>query len=781
MNTEKDVEHQVRKIIERVTGATFSSPNNTDGYLEFDHVRLLLETKLNLGDGSKALAQTIHYVHTMRHVNLILLADARSFIMVAPLDLADHPDVDWTRAPSSPCPELTRLISEQGTLQSEDLSTLGDVFLERARSLAQKQKVEIDSGNMERAFAHFADSVLSRVKHSAITEVDLFISCITRDDGDAYVHPRKVNTLVVDTKEYAINVKAFRRFFSVYKRGYSPSQIDMFQATRDRLIEGEARRRQGAFFTPSIWVDEAHQAIEDALGASWRDECIVWDPCAGTANLTRDYDFQDLILSSLEESDISTIRREGYNTGAQAFQYDFLNPEVGDNDLPRSVKKMLKDGAEQGKRLVFLMNPPYAEDGVAGAKGKSRKGVASTTLVNKTMPKLGRANRQLYAQFLFQCEQVASEYGYEEKAVGIFCKPTFMTSSSFAKFRSFWYRRYSYQSGFMFQASHFADVSGAWGVSFTLWNEGNTEPTQNLPITLKDSDAGGIIALREKALYSATGREASKWVSALSPKTSSTDTPKFSSGLKVREVEGNDRGTAPNGLGIMCNKANSPMKSATDVFFLSGKPTDKGCCNFDLTEGEGWRRAIALYSARKLVNGNWINDKDEYLAPQTDKEGYEQWVDDCHVYTLLHSSNNMTSMRDVRYREKTWQIHNQFFWLTREEALQAYDHADALPMYRDARKSRHEPYFASILSDLNLSPLAQEILDDLNAILRDPSTHKARTEADPSEHALSWDIGVYQLNRLLKGTEAWVLLKEKHLRLRDQLQDGVYTYGFLKR
>ncbi len=126
-----------------------------------------------------------------------------------------------------------------------------------------------------------------------------------------------------------------------------------------------------------------------------------------------------------------------------------------------------------------------------------------------------------------------------------------------------------------------------------------------------------------KTLYCSEGREASAWVSDLAPKSSSIDTPKFSSGLSIKEVEGNNRGIAPNSLGIMCNKGNNLVDSATGVLLISGKPSDKGRCNHNMTEGEGWRRSIALYSARKLSKDTWINDKDEYLVPSV----YEGVVD----------------------------------------------------------------------------------------------------------------------------------------------------------
>ena len=234
-----------------------------------------------------------------------------------------------------------------------------------------------------------------------------------------------------------------------------------------------------------------------------------------------------------------------------------------------------------------------------------------------------------------------------------------------------------------------------------------------------------------------------------------------------------------NSLLYFSNNGNSLQDSQTLAYFTSS--CGSRAHGLSVLAGESWRRSIALYSARKLVKGHWVNDKDEYLAPQTEKEGYEQWVDDCHVYALLHSSNNMTSMRDVEYKGKNHNIHNHFFWLNKSDALNMYDSSESLASYRDCQKSKHTPYFAEVLPSLSLSPLAQELLDDLTEILRDPNTHKLRASADSSLHAISWDIGVYQLNKLLKVDTRWVTLKRKALLLRDQLSCGVYRYGFLKK
>jgi len=602
-------------------------------------------------------------------------------------------------------------------------------------------------------------------------------------------------------------------------RGLSAKDAEVLLSMRDRLMEDGARRRQGAFYTPRLWVDEAHREIEKSLGAKWREECIVWDCCAGTGNLTRDeHDFKNLILSTAESPDVKAIIRGGSNKGAHVFQYDFLNPDAespffeeedGDNVLPLAVKKLLKKGAKEGKRLVFLINPPYAT-ARNGVKTTSSKANVSSTIVNSAMKdaKMGACSQQLYAQFLFQCEQVAQEYGFKQKSVGVFSPTLFMTSGSFAKFRPFWYERYSYESGFLFQASHFADVSGAWGVSFTLWNEGKTEITQDLPITLKDLDMGEVASIGHKDLYNADGRKASDWVREPVKGIKTTDAPQMKSGLNVGQT---GRGNlTPQALLYFTSNANCIAQNQVVFFTSSCGSASNG---LSVLAGEGWRRSIALFSARKLVTGDWANDKDEYLAPNTEAEGYEQWLDDCHIYALLHTSNNMTSMRDVVYKGKSHNIHNHFFWLTRQEALDLYgNHPDTRKLYQDAKKNPipyekeegvlgedltpqwrkdGDPYFAHILPTLNLSPLANEILDDLKALhvesfsLRSQTTSVLEKGKSIDLHLQAWDAGVYQHKKLwatdptLKSK--WEALKVKHRQLAKNLEHGVYTYGFLKK
>jgi hypothetical protein len=635
-----------------------------------------------------------------------------------------------------------------------------------------------------------------------------------------YPHPSKRGVLNVPgyPEGVLVDLDQYRSYFEHFEQGYRPSEVKRFMSMKDRLVEDDARRRQGAFFTPSLWVEEAHREIDRVLGAGWRRDCVVWDPAAGTGNLTRDrHDWGCLISSTVERPDVGAMVQHGWG-GRHVFQYDFLNPDAespffgpedGPNVVPAAVDRTLREAAKAGKRLVWFMNPPYGTAGINGAE--SRAGIADT-VANRGMKaaKLGSPSQQLYAQFIFRCRQVAEQYGFRDYTVALFSMHKFMTSGSYRPFREWWYAAHGYRGGFLFQASHFADVSDAWGVSFTVWESGGkTDPKQDHPIRLTDERNFAVVTDGVKHVYNADGREASVWVRAPVKGMKGVDAPQMKSGLI----------TAPQGeglagtLGFWANHSNSLQYSTQLVFLLSSAYAH------GLRNGGGplypanWRRAVALYGARKLVLDNWAIHEDEYLVPDESKPGYDQWVNDCHVFAILDPKNNCTAMRDVQYRGQEWRIKNHWFWRTRRASLDALDTRETPALYRDCeREPVREPnvnpitgedetqpweatgdaYMAHQLATgaVTLSPDARKVLDLLDALWVKSLPHREAyyagrpvNDKEPDLHLTAWDAGVYQAKHLWRDlfpTE-WAELREAHRALAARLQDGVYDYGFLRR
>jgi hypothetical protein len=554
MLVEKDVENNYRAGISRARpGATWTSPHNTDGVATWTGettpatVRLLLEAKYDLDLKSRVaacgvLGQVLLYLKRFEAAgdalpNVILVGDRDECFVLATDAVRGFMDlpIDWTVAPSKGNPELTRALVSGVNILPYVHDVGGGVdfkdLVGRVEVLASGKQATVRASetNIGAIFAYWRDRVFRDGRgKQALTpteQVDVFLRCLFQP-GDVYPHPSKRGVLNVPgyPEGVLVDLDQYRSYFEHFEQGYRPSEVKRFMSMRDRLVEDDARRRQGAFFTPSLWVEEAHREIDRVLGAGWRRDCVVWDPAAGTGNLTRDrHDWGCLISSTVERPDVGAMVQHGWG-GRHVFQYDFLNPDAespffgpedGPNVVPAAVDRTLREAAKAGKRLVWFMNPPYAEDGDAGLNTERKAGVASETKVagDCRKAKMGRVSRQLYAQFMFRCRQVAEQYGFRDYTVALFSMHKFMTSGSYRPFREWWYAAHGYRGGFLFQASHFADVSDAWGVSFTVWDSGGkTDPKQDHPIRLTDERNFAVVTDGVKHVYNADDREASEWV-----------------------------------------------------------------------------------------------------------------------------------------------------------------------------------------------------------------------------------------------------------------------------
>ena len=268
--------------------------------------------------------------------------------------------------------------------------------------------------------------------------------------------PAKRRKTVVTKAFGEVSIKSregFQSFFAHFSSSYSPSQKDKLTAVVDRIVEDTTRRKQGEFFTPAIWVDKAHEYIDSVYGENWKEEYVVWDPAWGTGNLTRDYKFGELYVSTLNQSDIDTANQMGYNPEAVKFQYDFLNDDY--EKLPEGLRKAI----EEGRQIIVLMNPPYATSSNM-VQGTSKKGIGFTRMNSQMNElKMDRAASQLYAQFFYRLSKI------ENIRIAMFTKPTFMTGQVYKEFRNQVLSKYVLKSGFVMNAKDFEGVK-SWPLTF---------------------------------------------------------------------------------------------------------------------------------------------------------------------------------------------------------------------------------------------------------------------------------------------------------------------------
>jgi hypothetical protein len=339
----------------------------------------------------------------------------------------------------------------------EDLPTA----IDKCKDLNQnvKRLIPVTPHNITEVYNYFEKNVVGSHKLSTNELSNLFIQILI-SPGENYLHPIKGKKVVVTKNFGEVTVKskeAFESFFSHFSREYTPREKEALTSIVDRLVEDTTRRKQGEFFTPTIWVDKAHEYISSVFGEDWKEKYVVWDPAWGTGNLTRDYKFKELYVSTLNQSDIDTANQMGYNPEAVKFQFDFLNDP--DEKLPQG----LKNAIDEGREIIVFMNPPYGTSSTSENKHKEGTSLTKISDIMK-LEKLGKSCEQLYAQFLFKIKSLKINH------ICIFAKPNFFSSSGFTEFRTKVWYEYHFKNGFVMDSSEFADVK-KWPLTFTIWNK----------------------------------------------------------------------------------------------------------------------------------------------------------------------------------------------------------------------------------------------------------------------------------------------------------------------
>ena len=783
------------------SGTEIKHPFDCDGYISTkvgsgDLLKMIIEYKYNEDMKQKTviakiLVQVVFYLKRfedagMELPNVVMVGDINECFVMHSNDLLKYLewDVNWKTAPSDAfrkCPDMVLAIAEDEQINpyvfwiDKDFDFKDVVAKIHHLCENVKRYVRITEHNIASIFEYFRDRVLLKKDTLTANEaVSVFIGLITNDEA-YYIHPKKKNTLITPNGNVPVNSASFASFFNQYAREYTPQERMNFTAIADRLLEDTTRRRQGCFNTPTKFVDFAHRMIEKELGDNWRDEYVVYDCCCGTGNLTRDYRFKELYCSTLDKGELELGSR--YNPEATKWQMDFLND--GDDCFDRG----LICAFEQNKPIVFFINPPY---GTACNQYKANKTNSNNTDIRGDMnkEKFG-GSENLQHQFMYRITKLVQKYHLTNAYFALFSNPIWLSGSKQGKFLENFSSQWECKDAYLFQASHFADVSDVWGISLTLWKSDNhATPITEYNMKLIDIlDDGSIDVIGKHTIYNSYFyTKASDWVKEQIPRCLDMACfPSTSNGLLIKESQIQ---AVRNQLGYFHNNANSIQYNPTYVGLYSmsfasahGLPVLK----------ENFTRCTALFTARKLINGNWVNDKDEYLAPNEDHPEYKRFEADAIVYSLFHNSSNQTSMRQIMYKGKLYDIPNEFFWMSRDRMTQLANENNNAFMFNDARTSK-ERYVYTLLNNPEisnlLSPTAKQLLDMATAMMEKTVKYRPLFESDhPNHHIHTWDAGYYQLKDLWKEylPEEFKVFRNLFKQFENELRPLVYQLGFLRK
>jgi hypothetical protein len=566
------------------------------------------------------------------------------------------------------------------------------------------------------------------------------------------------------------NKEGYRQFWAIYHRPPKSEYRNYLLERRDSLIPLDERSFKGAFYTPLNVVDKAYDKLTEVLGNNWQKDYIVWDMCCGVGNLeVKHSNPRNVYMSTLDQADVDVMHATKTCVAATRFQYDYLNDDITDAgtidySLTNKIPQKLRDAIKAKKKILVLMNPPYAE--AANNLGNEGKTNVAKTKVADTMDDYGYASRELFTQFI---ARITKEI--PKATLATFSTLKYVNAPNFEKFREIWNAKYL--GGFIVHSQSFDGLSGDFPIGFLVWAT-NQNATTKEPITDITADVLNKNAqpIGEKKFYNVPntqmltnwiGRQKRNDTDALPLINAVTPTTKTSGVRRTKWCDG--------AIGHMLSDSND-MQNAPQATALFSSVHSIGHKGGYFVKEENLAHAAIMFAVRLLIPHTWINHNDQFLQPCESLT--EDFKNDCLIWMLFHGKNLTASANDLEWNGKTWSIVNHFIPYTEEE-VHAPDRfeSDFMVQYMKGKKFSNEA--KEVLA-------AGKVL--WQAYFANTDTHTVREELKLNRA----DVGWYQIRKALQARNesgdfapvSFDAFHSTYKALTDKLQPMVYELGFLK-
>ncbi|ELG7726295.1 hypothetical protein Q5U77_000058 [Campylobacter upsaliensis] len=447
-----------------------------------------------------------------------------------------------------------------------------------------------------------------------------------------------------DTASFNDNQKAHTAFWNLYERPPKEEYWSYIIDRRDLLVPSDIRERKGAFFTPQIWVGKAQNYLAKALGENYQSEYYIWDLAAGTGNLLANLtESHRLYASTLDKADVEIMQELSSKNALHLlpkhiFQFDFLNDEFFDticekhqkeglnfadekcekcqkSKVPNSLQEILKDEAKR-KKLIIFINPPYAETATKRVNEKNRKnkvGVSFTETRLDYSNEIGIATKELFAQFMIRIYKEINGC-----ILAQFSKLKIVQGPNFAKFRNVF--KANFLKGFIAPADTFDNVKGQFPIGFTIWDTGVYKKITKIKTQIFN-EVGSMIGTKAFHSY-----------------TESTFITDWYRQYHTRKISDENLGA----IGLYGSDFQH------NNFIRITNPNQHPNRWTFITPNNLIPTSIYL-SVRHCIKATWINDRDQFLAPNKKWEKDAEFQNDCLIFMLFHAQNRITSKEGINH------------------------------------------------------------------------------------------------------------------------------------
>ena len=555
------------------------------------------------------------------------------------------------------------------------------------------------------------------------------------------------------------NQKAHKEFWDKYERPPIEEYWDYIIKRRDLLVPQDIRERKGSFFTPRQWVELSQKYITTVLGDDWQDEYYIWDCAAGTGNLlaglTNKY---NIWASTLDKADVDVMKdrvKHGANLlEGHIFKFDFLNDDFA--KLPQGLQDIINN-EDRRKKLIIYINPPYAEAMNRTDASKSKKDVNRTMVEKKYGVFIGKSIRELFVQFLIRI--------YIEIpgcTIANFSKLKNVQSPNFEVFRETF--KPKLEKMFVVPAFTFDNVKGQFPIGFFVWNTKENKVFKKVRADIYDKDGEYI---GKKSIYSYSEyKYINDWLK------------------QYVEVAVDRNGKRIKNPIVMCCIGNDfGHNNYVNINFdseIKGIGNAKGIARFEIADNNLIEASI-YFSVRKVIDANWINDRDQFLFPNDGWEKDTVFQNDCLTYTLFN--NNIQSKYGINY------------WIPfTEEEVNARDNFKSHFMTKYIKGKRINNGNGDLFFDINKRKKPLTFSSESKAVFKTGKKLWQYYHAQPSANvnASLYDIREYFQGRDEKtgkmnnksGDDTYNCLigdlRSALKTLAEKIQPKVYEYGFLK-
>ncbi len=691
--------------------------------------------------------------------------------------------IKWGKSASSYTQEALDAISAHiGThFVSFRIETHEDEFISTIKDAIKNGDIirtQITPDNLKQVFDKWVVMIGREIKDVSEDDYALLFFADIMHDGTAATHDNLTAQLLhknnapvfsLGGKIYELgNKEGYRQFWTIYHKPPKAEYRNYLLERRDSLIPLDERSFKGAYYTPLAVVDKAYDKLTETLGKNWQKEYIVWDMCCGVGNLeVKHSNPRNIYMSTLDEADVDVMKATKTCVAAQRFQYDYLNDDITDDgnidySLTNKIPESLRQAIADGKKILVLINPPYAEAGT-GVDSGNKEGVA-TTKMSQVMNEFGYATRELFTQFIVRTAQEIPT-----ATIAMFSKLKYVNAPNFELFRQKW--NGEYLGGFIVHSKAFDGLKGDFPIGFLVWKT-NQNTIKKIEVTeiITDVLDKNAKPIGEKKFYILPSEIfLSEWFKR--PRSNKTDALPLKNAISPTTSTKDVRGTkwADGAIGGMICGKNDLQHSATQTALLSSGYCSAG--GYFVTPDNLWQTAV-LFSVRRLIKPTWQNDRDQFLQPTEPLT--DEFKNDCLIWMLFNGSNLTASANDLEWNGKKWSIVNHFIPFTEEEV--------------NAPDRFESDFMVQYLADKKLSTEAQAVLAEGKILWQAYFAHTdVRTVRDELKLNRA-DVGWYQIRKALQARNAsgdfapvsFKVFEEAYKTLTEKLQPQVYELGFLK-